>query len=158
MYLIFKNIFRIQKSCFCNQYFLYSKKVEQELYTFWIHTCKVIRSITLFCLVPYFSKVEVEFGRACFCFPIFLSLLRLFKHGYLFYLFINGFIFYLLRSKIKWYDQRPNFFDMINCEIFSKHKLMFVSQQAKVKHNLIFLFGHKISYIMICITKCPKNN
>ena len=110
MYLIFKNIFRIQKSCFCNQYFLYSKKVEQELYTFWIHTCKVIRSITLFCLVPYFSKVEVEFGRACFCFPIFLSLLRLFKHGYLFYLFINGFIFYLLRSKIKWYDQRPNFF------------------------------------------------
>ena len=48
------NIYRNQKACFLQLLFTPLEKLKQEFYTFWIHTCKVIRSITCFSLYPSF--------------------------------------------------------------------------------------------------------
>ena len=51
--LMFKYL-QVSKSLFLQLLFTPLEKLKQEFYTFWIHTCKVIRSITCFSLYPSF--------------------------------------------------------------------------------------------------------
>ena len=51
--LMFKYL-QDSKSLFLQLLFTLQEKLKQEFYTFWIHTCKVIRSITCFSLYPSF--------------------------------------------------------------------------------------------------------